>query len=209
MPRVEIEEDVYRYLCSQTQAIGESASSILRRLLGLVPGTTSAPLGPPITPLISANEITVAESPSHSTGPSPDAGGGVSFVPGLDLLGRRTAIARFLAILSWLHDRHRGEFARVLEVGGDQRAYFGRTREAIEATGTSVKPQQIPNSDFWVTTNNDTARKCKIVREVADLFGYPQEFVKTLGKAVEPASAMAGIPAETLVPRPDHEPWKI
>ena len=33
MKNIEIEEDLYQYIASQTQFIGESASSILRRLL--------------------------------------------------------------------------------------------------------------------------------------------------------------------------------
>ena len=34
MKRIEVEDDLYAYIASHTQQIGESASDILRRLLG-------------------------------------------------------------------------------------------------------------------------------------------------------------------------------
>ena len=37
MKFIEVEDDLYRYIASQTESIGESASAILRRLLGLPP----------------------------------------------------------------------------------------------------------------------------------------------------------------------------
>ena len=35
MPRVEIDEDIYQYLLTRVQVLGETASDILRRELGL------------------------------------------------------------------------------------------------------------------------------------------------------------------------------
>ncbi|MEF1174569.1 replication initiation regulator SeqA, partial [Vibrio sinaloensis] len=35
MKTIEVDEDLYRYIASQTQHIGESASDILRRLLNV------------------------------------------------------------------------------------------------------------------------------------------------------------------------------
>ena len=37
MKKIEIDEELYAYIASHTQHIGESASTILRRLLGLSP----------------------------------------------------------------------------------------------------------------------------------------------------------------------------
>ena len=37
MKTIEVDEELYRYIARQTQHIGESASEILRRLLGLPP----------------------------------------------------------------------------------------------------------------------------------------------------------------------------
>ena len=37
MKTIEVDEDLYRYIASQTRHIGESASDILRRLLTLTP----------------------------------------------------------------------------------------------------------------------------------------------------------------------------
>ena len=37
MKTIEVDEDLYRYIASHTQHIGESASDILRRMLKLTP----------------------------------------------------------------------------------------------------------------------------------------------------------------------------
>lgn len=43
MKKIEIDDELYQYIASNTQSIGESASEILRRLLKLTPGTESNP----------------------------------------------------------------------------------------------------------------------------------------------------------------------
>ncbi|MCU8378442.1 replication initiation regulator SeqA, partial [Vibrio vulnificus] len=44
MKTIEVDEDLYRYIASQTQHIGESASDILRRLLNVDGRQTVAPI---------------------------------------------------------------------------------------------------------------------------------------------------------------------
>ena len=41
MRTIEIDDDVYAYIASNTHEIGETASDILRRLLGIVSGNSS------------------------------------------------------------------------------------------------------------------------------------------------------------------------
>ncbi len=43
MKTIEVDEDLYRFIASRTQHIGESASDILRRLLALTPVAAVTP----------------------------------------------------------------------------------------------------------------------------------------------------------------------
>jgi hypothetical protein len=94
MRRIDIEDDIYEFLLSNTREIGENASSILRRLLGLkATGDVSnvQPVPPPLPP---ANLARPKTTTSLST-----------FLLSADFAGLRQAVERFLALLSWLY-RH-------------------------------------------------------------------------------------------------------
>lgn len=41
MKKIDIDDELYQYIASNTQSIGESASTILRRLLNLSDGTNA------------------------------------------------------------------------------------------------------------------------------------------------------------------------
>ena len=59
MKHIEIDEELYQYLASQTQFIGESASSILRRLLSL-PGAQQSP-----QPIAKGEQVTASFAPTN------------------------------------------------------------------------------------------------------------------------------------------------
>ena len=50
MKTIEVDEDLYRFIASRTQHIGESASDILRRLLALTPVAAVTPPPKPVAP---------------------------------------------------------------------------------------------------------------------------------------------------------------
>jgi negative modulator of initiation of replication len=97
----------------------------------------------------------------------------------------RDAVGRFLFILSWLHKRHSKDFAKVLDIRGRSRRYFATSANALEESGTSVNPQKIPNSSYWVVTNNDTPKKGRILYSVAYRLGYPPGDAIRLGEALD------------------------
>ena len=55
MKKIDIDDELYQYIASNTQSIGESASTILRRLLNLSDGT--------LAPVETATSKTEQESP--------------------------------------------------------------------------------------------------------------------------------------------------
>ncbi|MFT5675196.1 MAG: negative modulator of initiation of replication [Paraglaciecola sp.] len=169
MKTIEIEDDLYFYIASQTQHIGEGASQILRRLvmpdsLGSAPST---------------------EQNSETTG----AGAVIQAVSHEDVFNlideakiteTTKMVERFLLILSALSQVHGESFAKVLNITGRNRVYFARDKDTLLETGSSTNPKQIPNSGFWVITNNNTAKKVSILRAVGDMLEYSQADLKRL-----------------------------
>lgn len=156
MNTIEIDDELYHYIASQTQRIGESANEILRRIL-LNKGAVAQPVS------------AVAVEPVRSSQKVFD------ILSKQDLQAEMSVVGRFLIILSALARAHRGEFAAVLEIKGRNRVYFGRSEADLLEAGSSTNPKQIPNSDFWVITNSNTTRKKMMLTEAALKLGYSQQ----------------------------------
>lgn len=159
MKSIEIEDDLYQFIASQTKHIGESASDILRRLL--MP-ESPAPV--------------LASTPAPAAKPLASTQGTVFAILDESLLNaQKSRVERFLLVLSALYQTHSENFAAVLELRGKSRVYFAQDKEALLATGISTNPKQVPNSSYWVVTNNSTAKKVAMLGEVASVLGYSQQ----------------------------------
>ncbi len=156
--RIEIDDELYRFIAGHTQHIGESASSILRRLLNLeTPAAPPAEVSPPTANRNERASRSVFDSMTRA-----------------DLAGQRSAVARFLYILGMLYRCHSDEFAGVLNISGRDRQYFAMSAAELEAHGSSTNPKQIPGSPYFVVTNNNTTRKKSMLTQVAEQLGYTQ-----------------------------------
>lgn len=174
MHQIEIDDDVYRYLCRNTAEIGESANSILRRLLNLEGAPKSVSGGTPRKD----SKPPFDRRPDECQAPPAEL---------TEVLNLNEAVDRFLHVLSWLHTKHGAEFRRVLSVRGKRRTYFATSREEILRSGSSTQPRRIPGSEFWVITNNDTAKKMTILKDVLSLLGYAGNDVERIAALVDPA----------------------
>ena len=174
-------------LASQTQFIGESASSILRRLLSL-PGAQQFP-----EPIAKGEEVTASFDPAKNEEKKEEGSKGVSeqvptvdngnvfdFINKQELATQRGVVGRFLLILSALHRVHQESFSTVLAIRGRDRLYFAESEQALAETGSSTKPRQIPESRFWVMTNSNTTRKKMMITEVAKALGYDSEQIEEI-----------------------------
>ena len=162
MKTIEIDDDLYHYIASQTQRIGESASDILRRLLGQQIDNTQVEAA-----------TTVAETSNTEQKV-------FDILSKQDLQAEMSVVGRFLIILSALARAHKQQFAQVLEIKGRNRVYFGRQEADLLEAGSSTNPKQIPNSDFWVITNSNTTRKKMMLTEAALKLGYSQLEAETI-----------------------------
>ncbi|MGV3346585.1 replication initiation negative regulator SeqA [Enterobacteriaceae bacterium LUAb1] len=174
MKTIEIDEELYRYIASHTQHIGESASDILRRMLNVAVGqkteTTAA--------------VTVSQNSMIPTkmdnAPQQDS---VSTLQALLLSDtyaeQKRAVNRFLMILSQLYHLDRLAFTDAAEsLSGRTRRYFADDQQILLQNGTQTKPQHVPGTPFWVITNTNTGRKRSMIEHIMTSMQFPAELTE-------------------------------
>lgn len=171
MKTIEIDDDLYQFIAGQTQRIGESASDILRRLVPGAPVKAAVKTVPVKAAVSTAPVAAAVVEPAGKT----KAGNIFDLVTPQDLQTEQNIVGRFLYLLSVLARVHKKDFAKVLEIKGRNRLYFGTSAEALNEAGSSTNPKQIPNTNFWVITNSNTTRKKMMLTETAIKLGYSAE----------------------------------
>ena len=195
MKNIDIDDELYQYMVANTQAIGESASSILRRLLNLpaegaiLNDETSSKVIESVKPT-KAHSTTVSQSTPVATEvkkltqsdvktkrASNNNNNSLSDLlltehSQQELNKHQSANKRFLVILSALYQANKTTFVDVLAIKGKERLYFATDQNSLEQSGSSTRPKPIPDSPYWVTTNNNTARKKVMLAKVASCLGY-------------------------------------
>ena len=201
MKNIEIDEELYQYIATNTQYIGESASAILRRLLNFgVEAKDSATAVAAVTVNETADKVEIkvaldAEKPvvqlesakivepevvklvkavaeSHETV--------FNFINKEELAMQRGAVGRFLLILAALYRAHPAQFGVVTEISGRDRLYFANSENKLAESGSSTKPRQIPESPFWVITNSNTTRKKMMLTKASISLGYSDTDVEKI-----------------------------
>ena len=154
MKTIEVDEEVYRFIAQNTTEIGEPATKILKRLLGL-----DRPQE--VVPIVAAGEHELAEALRD---------------PRFRVQG--TAVQKMLHILSFAHSQKPSEFEKVLAVQGRGRKYFAVTKAEIEASGHSTQPRNIPGTKYWIMTNSPTKQKKEMLSDALVSLGYSDRSVK-------------------------------
>lgn len=155
--QIEVDQDVYAFIVQNTSEIGESASSILRRLLGL-PAMIGASVG---STSVSATASAAKEKTELT-----------KLLESSEFVYARGVVGKFLALLQWLHSQDPQGFAKVEGIKGRGRIYFAKKPEILEASGRSVNPKQIPRTPYWVITTTPTILKQEIIERVMQSLGY-------------------------------------
>ncbi|MGL4207194.1 MAG: replication initiation negative regulator SeqA [Aeromonadaceae bacterium] len=171
MKTIEVDEELYRYIASQTLHIGESASEILRRLLALAPhhGVKSATI--PAMPSDMAHSV--ESSPNR-----PDVSDFVELLNGEEFVSKESAIDRFMLLLTALYQASPEAFVSATEIKGRKRVYFAKSEEELQANGKTTKPRAVPGTPYWVISNTNTSRKRYIVEQLMTTMGYPAELIE-------------------------------
>jgi len=183
MKYIEVDEELYRHIASKTERIGESASDILRRLLGLsvdaVEQTQPQAISHP-----SLEAATPEPSFTPQTVPSVFAADFNQLVDEHRLAQQKGAVGRFLFLLESLYQLNKSQFAQILQIQGRDRLYFARSREELLKASATANPKEIGQTGFWVTTNNNTAKKRAILAEALVQFGCDAEIANGIAERV-------------------------
>ena len=184
MKQIDIDDELYQYIASNTQSIGESASTILRRLLNLngekintkqdtdhkneTVSVSNSPLEQPIADV---------EQPTQMAKPPVNKKNANVFniLNKEELAMQKGVVGRFLFILSAFYRTHKTDFSAVLDIKGRDRVYFATSKEDLVNSGSSMNPKNITDSEYWVMTNSNTTRKKMMLHEVALSLGYSNE----------------------------------
>lgn len=178
MKSIQIDDDLYHYIASKTQHIGESASDILRRLVlpeSMLSQNQSTDLD--IQPLNSSNHIGDAEA-NHPL--ACDAKSVIDELEAKQLQSMPKMVDKWLLALSVIHKYHHAQFAKVLSMSGRNRTYFAVDKATLLATGSSTNPKNVPGSDYWVITNNNTVKKMTMLKSVAKIVGFTESDIQQL-----------------------------
>ncbi|QLB20130.1 Negative modulator of initiation of replication [Vespertiliibacter pulmonis] len=185
MKTIEIDDELYHYIASRTQAIGENASDILRRLLRL-------PASPQPFVLVQepmSNEIKTLSKISKSKKTVSQQEKTIKRVESVLksslFTNEKKVVNRFLQLLSALYTTNPDGFSSATgNVQGSERIYFARDKEVILAKGSNPKAKQIPHSPFWVITNNNTERKGIILSALMTTMELPDELIERVKGAL-------------------------
>lgn len=212
MKTIEIDDDLYAFIAGQTKHIGESASQILRRLLMddeivTAEGNVVAPVETDLADATQPNAeiapapVATKKAPAKSTKAKivteiPAIVNVVTATPAnadddalLKLVNPTTLkqfdkrVDQFLYILQQASVLQPAEFAQVESIKGKNRKYFATSKEELLATGSSTNPKAIPDSGYWVVTNNNTAKKLAMLSQVLQILGYSDKVVASITEA--------------------------
>ncbi len=201
MKIIEIDDDLYAFIASQTKHIGENASDILRRLLmPESPAPVRTPRNdavPEVTDEVPAAIVEAELTTESSVAPSTasDTVTPVSPENAADILEHVTPetlatftkrVDQFLFVLAQLHKLNPQAFNAVEQIKGKNRTYFATSKEALLSNGSSTNPKAIPDSPYWVVTNNNTAKKIAMLEQVLQKLGYDASVAQTVTSRFAP-----------------------
>lgn len=191
MKIIEVDEELYQYIASQTRSIGESASDILRRLLHLPAHASVFADDLAFVPAESAvqtekktensNDVKTAAKPAKKQ--SDSAINQIvekvrSLLKSAEFQEESKAVVRFLAVLRVLYRTNPESFAQATEsLQGRTRVYFARDEATLLMAGNHTKPKQIPDTPYWVITNTNSGRKMLMLEGAMQSMDLPETLI--------------------------------
>ncbi|HHF3347578.1 TPA: replication initiation negative regulator SeqA [Haemophilus influenzae] len=191
MKIIEVDEELYQYIASQTRSIGESASDILRHLLSLPVHTssvddlvlTSAETNKSADQkpeqAINVKEVNIKTTKKQSiTAINQIVEKVQTLLNSTEFQEESKAVVRFLAILRVLYRTNPESFAQATEsLQGRTRVYFARDEATLLMAGNHTKPKQIPDTPYWVITNTNSGRKMLMLEGAMQSMELPETLI--------------------------------
>ena len=177
MKTIEVDDELYRYIASHTQHIGESASDILRRMLKVAAASQAAVAAP-------AKENAPVSAPEAvNATPVNPAKDRVRAMRELllsdEYADQKRAVNRFMLVLSTLYSLDANAFAEATDsLHGRTRVYFAGDEQTLLQSGNQTKPKHVPGTPYWVITNTNTGRKCSMIEHIMQTMQFPAELIE-------------------------------
>ena len=174
MKTIEVDEELYRYIASHTQHIGESASDILRRMLKFTAGQPVRAL-----PAASASQSVELEKAAPAQRPRDRVRAMRELLLSDEYAEQKRAVNRFMLVLTTLYAIDSKAFAEATEsLHGRTRVYFAEDERTLQKNGNQTKPKQVPGTPWWVITNTNTGRKCSMIEHIMQSMQFPAELIE-------------------------------
>lgn len=173
MKTIEVDDELYRYIASHTQRIGESASDILRRMLKFSAASQAA------APAVKAAPASAPAPVKKTTSPKDNVRAVRELLLSDEYAEQKKAVNRFLLVLTTLYSLDHKAFAEATEsLHGRTRVYFAESEATLLKNGNQTKPKQVPETPYWVITNTNTGRKCSMVEHIMQSMQFPAELIE-------------------------------
>lgn len=175
MKTIEVDDELYTYIASHTEHIGESASDILRRMLKFSAAAQSAA---PVTK--AAPAAAVSPAPDVVSNPVKDKVRAMrELLLSDEYADQKRAVNRFMLVLSTLYSLDAKGFADATEsLHGRTRVYFAADAKTLLQSGNQTKPKEVPGTPYWVITNTNTGRKCGMIEHIMQSMQFPAELIE-------------------------------
>jgi negative modulator of initiation of replication len=176
MKTIEVDDELYRFIASHTQHIGESASHILRRMLQFsgMPIAENHDVQPQASVTQPENSPLIAD-----TTPRDRVRAMRELLLSDDYAEQKKVVDRFMLILTTLYQLGPDEFALATEsLRGRTRMYFAADQQTLLQSGVHTKPKQVAATPYWVITNTNTGRKQGMVEQIMQSMQFPAELIE-------------------------------
>lgn len=165
MKTIDVDEELYRYIASHTQHIGESATDILRRMLKFTDNEQ-------YTSQKSLDNITAVENTASR--PQAPIRAVRELLLSDEYAQQKRAVSRFMLILSTLYSLDPKMFTEATEsLQGRTRLYFSGNQQVLLQHGNHTKPKHVPGTPYWVITNTNTGRKSSMIKHIMLTMQFP------------------------------------
>ncbi len=198
MKKIEIEDDIYKYILANIEAFGETPSQILRRLLALPAdadenhfderAVVTVPSVQQAVPVIDKQK-SQSSIDSISSLPESVAYGIAALFADQAFKKEPVITNKFKMMLTAMyHENRAGFIAAANTTRGRTRDYLGQNLSTLLASDNAEevaqlkasKPREIPYTPFWVITNANTGRKRIIITQMMTAMGYPADLIERM-----------------------------
>lgn len=208
MKKIEIEDDLYKYILANIEAFGETPSQILRRLLLLPDAPSGEQMGVKIEAESVATKVPSAPQPDsanlQNSGPAmvyssplsvsdPVAPSVAALLADAAFKNETIVTNKFKMLLTTMYYEKKAAFIVAANtIKGRTRDYFGQNLSTLLASDNeeevallkASKPREIPNTPFWVITNANTGRKRIILTQMMASMGYPEHLIERIKEEI-------------------------